>query len=141
LALSVWQVAGAESHLFISLEERRILAHHEAGHAVVAWFLQHAPPLVKVRQTTTGRLDRLFYHRPLADLDRPWLPLCGPRVVSCQVTILPRSSGALGFAQYKVGGGVKRKALSHPPGRLMMMDPTLQLSQEHASHRLLGRFL
>jgi AFG3 family protein len=28
--------------------ERRIVAYHESGHAVVAWFLKHASPLVKV---------------------------------------------------------------------------------------------
>ena len=46
-----------------SKEERSIVAHHEAGHAVAGWFLEHADPLLKV-------------------------------------TIIPRSSGALGFAQY-----------------------------------------
>jgi AFG3 family protein len=44
-------------------EEKRIVAYHEAGHAVAGWYLQHADPLLKV-------------------------------------TIVPRSSGALGFAQY-----------------------------------------
>lgn len=50
-----WQV--------ISKEERRTVAFHEAGHAVAAWFLQHAEPLLKV-------------------------------------SIVPRGSAALGFAQY-----------------------------------------
>ena len=27
------------------------VAHHEAGHAVAGWFLEHADPLVKVRVT------------------------------------------------------------------------------------------
>ena len=44
-------------------EEKRIVAFHEAGHAVSGWFLEHADPLLKV-------------------------------------TIVPRGSGALGFAQY-----------------------------------------
>merc|ERR1712032_400347 len=44
-------------------KERKTVAYHEAGHAVVGWFLEHADPLLKV-------------------------------------TIIPRSSGALGFAQY-----------------------------------------
>ena len=43
--------------------ERSTVAHHEAGHAVAGWFLEHADPLLKV-------------------------------------TIIPRSSGALGYAQY-----------------------------------------
>ncbi|XP_073057083.1 ATP-dependent zinc metalloprotease FTSH 3, mitochondrial-like [Primulina eburnea] len=47
----------------ISKLERRTVAYHESGHAVVGWFLEHAEPLLKV-------------------------------------TIVPRGSAALGFAQY-----------------------------------------
>ena len=47
----------------ISTEERRTVAFHEAGHAVAAWFLRWAEPLLKV-------------------------------------SIVPRGSAALGFAQY-----------------------------------------
>ena len=47
----------------ISPAERRTVAFHEAGHAVVGWFLEHAEPLLKV-------------------------------------SIVPRGSAALGFAQY-----------------------------------------
>jgi len=47
----------------ISKEERRTVAYHEAGHAVVGWFLEHAEPLLKV-------------------------------------SIVPRGSSTLGFAQY-----------------------------------------
>jgi len=32
----------------ISAEERKTVAYHEAGHAVVGWFLQYAEPLLKV---------------------------------------------------------------------------------------------
>jgi len=32
----------------LSPEEKAIVAHHEAGHAVCGWFLQHAHPLLKV---------------------------------------------------------------------------------------------
>lgn len=56
-------IGGLESGKLISKEEQNIVAHHEAGHAVAGWFLEHADPLLKV-------------------------------------TIVPRSSGALGFAQY-----------------------------------------
>jgi AFG3 family protein len=56
-------IGGLESNKIMSDEERSIVAHHEAGHAVAGWFLEHADPLLKV-------------------------------------TIVPRSSGALGFAQY-----------------------------------------
>ena len=30
-------------------EEKKIVAYHEAGHAVAGWFLEHADPLLKVR--------------------------------------------------------------------------------------------
>ena len=56
-------IGGLESNKIMSTEERSIVAHHEAGHAVAGWFLKHADPLMKV-------------------------------------TIIPRSSGALGYAQY-----------------------------------------
>lgn len=32
----------------ISPEEKKVIAYHEAGHAVAGWFLEHAHPLVKV---------------------------------------------------------------------------------------------
>jgi cell division protease FtsH len=47
----------------ISPEEKKIIAYHEAGHAVCGWFLEHAYPLLKV-------------------------------------TIVPRGTAALGYAQY-----------------------------------------
>ena len=56
-------IGGLESNRIMSDEEKSIVAHHEAGHAVAGWFLEHADPLLKV-------------------------------------TIIPRSSGALGYAQY-----------------------------------------
>jgi len=56
-------IGGLESNRIMSPEERKIVAYHEAGHAVAGWFLEHTDPLLKV-------------------------------------TIIPRASGALGFAQY-----------------------------------------
>lgn len=56
-------IGGLESNKIMSEHDREIVAHHEAGHAVAGWFLEHADPLLKV-------------------------------------TIIPRASGALGFAQY-----------------------------------------
>jgi AFG3 family protein len=47
----------------ISPEEKKIIAYHEAGHAVCGWYLEHAYPLLKV-------------------------------------TIVPRGTAALGYAQY-----------------------------------------
>jgi AFG3 family protein len=41
-------IGGMESNKIMSVEERTIVAHHEAGHAVAGWFLEHADPLLKV---------------------------------------------------------------------------------------------
>ena len=38
----------------ISPEEKKIVAYHEAGHAVTGWFLEHADPLVKVSIVPRG---------------------------------------------------------------------------------------
>jgi len=38
----------------ISPEEKKIIAYHEAGHAVCGWFLEHASPLVKVTIVPRG---------------------------------------------------------------------------------------
>jgi AFG3 family protein len=57
-------IGGLEKKSKIILpEEKRIIAYHEAGHAVCGWFLEHAYPLLKV-------------------------------------TIVPRGTAALGYAQY-----------------------------------------
>merc|ERR1712176_288098 len=57
-------VGGLEKRISsMTLKEKEMIAHHEAGHAVAGWFLENAEPLLKV-------------------------------------TIIPRASGALGFAQY-----------------------------------------
>ncbi|KAG8992749.1 AAA ATPase afg3, partial [Tulasnella sp. 427] len=42
-------IAGLErKSRVLSKEEKNIVAHHEAGHAVCGWFLEHADPLLKV---------------------------------------------------------------------------------------------
>jgi cell division protease FtsH len=38
----------------ISPEEKKIVAYHEAGHAITGWFLKHAHPLVKVTIVPRG---------------------------------------------------------------------------------------
>jgi len=38
----------------ISPDEKKIVAYHEAGHAVAGWFLEHADPLVKVSLVPGG---------------------------------------------------------------------------------------
>lgn len=57
-------IAGLEKKTrVLSPQEKRIVAYHEAGHAICGWFLKHADPLLKV-------------------------------------SIIPRGSAALGYAQY-----------------------------------------
>lgn len=41
-------IAGLETRRMLSEKERKIVAYHEAGHAVVGWFLEHSSPLVKL---------------------------------------------------------------------------------------------
>ena len=38
----------------INPEEKKIIAYHEAGHAICGWFLEHASPLVKVTIVPRG---------------------------------------------------------------------------------------
>ncbi|MFM7839190.1 MAG: ATP-dependent zinc metalloprotease FtsH [Chitinophagaceae bacterium] len=57
-------IGGLETkNKIISAEEKKIIAYHEAGHAICGWYLEHAYPLLKV-------------------------------------TIVPRGTAALGYAQY-----------------------------------------
>ena len=48
-------ILGTERTLSIQPEERHRLAVHEAGHAVVGWFLPHADPLYKVSILPRGK--------------------------------------------------------------------------------------
>lgn len=48
----------------ISPEERKIIAHHEAGHAVVGWMLKNADPLVKVSIIPRGKSLGAAWHLP-----------------------------------------------------------------------------
>jgi cell division protease FtsH len=49
-------VAGLEKkNKIISLEEKKVIAYHEAGHATVSWLLEHANPLLKVTIIPRGR--------------------------------------------------------------------------------------
>ena len=54
----------------MSPEERKIVAYHEAGHAVVGWMLEHTDPLLKVRNES--RLQPTCYftkRRQFKDVD------------------------------------------------------------------------
>ncbi|MBL7745599.1 MAG: ATP-dependent zinc metalloprotease FtsH [Chitinophagaceae bacterium] len=49
-------VAGIEKKSkIISPEEKKIIAYHEAGHAVVSWLLKHVDPLIKVSIIPRGK--------------------------------------------------------------------------------------
>jgi len=48
-------LAGIESNTVLSKEERKLVAYHEAGHAVVGWFLEYADPLLKVTIVPRGK--------------------------------------------------------------------------------------
>jgi len=41
-------IGGIERRIVMSTHEKSLIAHHEAGHAVCGWFLEHADPLLKV---------------------------------------------------------------------------------------------
>lgn len=41
-------IGGLETNRIISPEEKKIVAFHEAGHAIAGWYLQYADPLLKV---------------------------------------------------------------------------------------------
>jgi AFG3 family protein len=49
-------VGGLEKkNKIISLNEKKTIAYHEAGHATISWMLEHANPLVKVTIIPRGR--------------------------------------------------------------------------------------
>jgi len=48
----------------ISIEEKRTIAYHEAGHATVSWLLEHANPLVKVTIIPRGRALGAAWYLP-----------------------------------------------------------------------------
>jgi AFG3 family protein len=48
----------------ISVEEKRTIAYHEAGHATVSWLLEHANPLVKVTIIPRGRALGAAWYLP-----------------------------------------------------------------------------
>ncbi len=41
-------IAGLETNRTLSIIERKTVAYHEAGHAIVGWYLKHCSPVVKI---------------------------------------------------------------------------------------------
>lgn len=84
----------------MSTQEKRIIAYHEAGHAVASWYLKHADPLVKV--TIIPRGQALGYARYLpADVPMPTVGELLDRMVTAlggrvseEINLASVSSGA-----------------------------------------------
>ncbi|MGB8491483.1 MAG: ATP-dependent zinc metalloprotease FtsH [Bacteroidales bacterium] len=58
-------VGGLErKNKIISLEEKKTIAYHEAGHATVSWLLEYASPLVKVTIIPRGRALGAAWYLP-----------------------------------------------------------------------------
>ena len=41
-------IGGIEKKMVMTMQEKRTVAYHEAGHAVAGWFLENANPLLKI---------------------------------------------------------------------------------------------
>ena len=48
-------IAGLESKKVLTPKEKKTVAYHEAGHAILGWFLEHANPLLKVTIIPRGK--------------------------------------------------------------------------------------
>ena len=60
-------IAGLEKkNKLISPEEKKIVAYHEAGHAITGWFLRHTDPVIKVSIVPRG-LAALGYAQSLPE--------------------------------------------------------------------------
>src|SRR5690606_9723044 len=60
-------IAGLEKkNKLISPEEKRIIAYHEAGHAIAGWFLEYTDPVIKVSIVPRG-LSALGYAQSLPE--------------------------------------------------------------------------
>ncbi len=58
-------VGGLErKNKIISMEEKKTIAYHEAGHATVSWLLEHASPLLKVTIIPRGRALGAAWYLP-----------------------------------------------------------------------------
>lgn len=58
-------VGGLEKrNKIISLDEKKVIAFHEAGHAAISWLLEHAHPLVKVTIVPRGKALGAAWYLP-----------------------------------------------------------------------------
>ena len=58
-------VGGLEKRTMITTaDERKSIAYHEAGHATLSWFLEHANPLVKVTIVPRGKALGAAWYMP-----------------------------------------------------------------------------
>jgi AFG3 family protein len=58
-------VGGLEKkNKIISLDEKKTIAYHEAGHATVSWLLEHANPLIKVTIVPRGQALGAAWYLP-----------------------------------------------------------------------------
>jgi AFG3 family protein len=76
-------VAGLERRSrVLSPEEKRTVAYHEAGHAIMGWFLEHADPLLKVSIIPRG-VGALGYASYLVEQFSIYLILCDSSPSPC----------------------------------------------------------
>lgn len=58
-------IGGLEKkNMIISMEEKKTIAYHEAGHATVSWLLEHASPLLKVTIIPRGKALGAAWYLP-----------------------------------------------------------------------------
>ncbi len=58
-------VGGLEKrNKIISLDEKKVIAYHESGHASISWLLEHAHPLVKVTIVPRGKALGAAWYLP-----------------------------------------------------------------------------
>lgn len=96
-------VGGLErKNKIISMEEKKTIAYHEAGHATVSWLLEHASPLVKVTIIPRGRALGAAWYLP------------EERQITTQEQLLDEMAYALGgrAAEQLVFGKISTGALS-----------------------------
>ena len=117
----------------ITLEEKKAIAYHEAGHATVSWLLEHAAPLVKVTIVPRGRsLGAAWYlpeERQIVRTDQIQDEMCaalGGRA-SEEITFGKISTGALSDLEKvtkQARAMVTIYGLNEKIGNLTYYDPT-----------------